>query len=42
MPNGADRQVYSPDHKFKYARTPEETPRGNQLISTSDSCESAR
>lgn len=34
MPDGADRQVYSPDHKFKYARTREEVPRtGNQLIS---------
>ena len=34
MPDGADRQVYSPDHKFKYARTREEEPRtGNQLIS---------
>lgn len=32
--DGADRQVYAPDHKFKYARTREETPRtGNQLIS---------
>ncbi|KRQ17170.1 hypothetical protein AOQ71_02960 [Bradyrhizobium manausense] len=34
MPDGADRQVYSPDHKFRYARTREEEPRtGNQLIS---------
>jgi hypothetical protein len=34
MPDGADRQVYAPDHKFLYARTREETPRtGNQLIS---------
>jgi Protein of unknown function (DUF4238) len=34
MPDGADRQVYSPDQKFKYARTREETARtGNQLIS---------
>jgi hypothetical protein len=34
MPDGAGRQVYSPDHKFKYARTREEELRtGNQLIS---------
>jgi hypothetical protein len=34
MPDGADRQVYSPDHNFKYARTRDEEPRtGNQLIS---------
>ncbi|KQW21043.1 hypothetical protein ASC80_12920 [Afipia sp. Root123D2] len=34
MPDGADRQVYSADHKFKYVRTREETPRtGGQLIS---------
>lgn len=34
MPDGADRQVYAPDHKFRYARTREEAPRtGNQLIS---------
>jgi hypothetical protein len=34
MPDGADRQVYAPDHKFRYARTREESPRsGNQLIS---------
>lgn len=34
MPDGADRQVYARDHKFKYARTREEEPRtGNQLIS---------
>ena len=34
MPDGADRQVYAPDHKFRYARTRNETPRfGSQLVS---------
>jgi len=34
MPDGADRQVYAPDHKFLYVRTREEKPRtGGQLIS---------
>lgn len=34
MPKVADRQVYSPDHNFKYARKREETARtGSQLIS---------
>ncbi|MGY3236702.1 hypothetical protein ACVMAJ_003592 [Bradyrhizobium sp. USDA 4448] len=34
MPDGADRQVYAPDHKFRYARTRSETPRlGSQLVS---------